>query len=321
MGGVTHKIGLADVNPWYPASGPSVVDEGEDHMAVVHHRYATVDGHQLFYREAGDPGAPAIVLLHGFPTSSHMFRHLIPVLAHDYHVIAPDHLGFGLSDAPAADVYDYTFDNLADLTAGLLDHLGVGRYALYVQDYGAPIGWRLALSRPDAITAIVSQNGNAYDAGFVDDFWKTIWAYHQAPGPDTEEPVRGFLSLEATRWQYVTGVSDETLVDPEAWLHDYALLSRPGNDEVQLALFRDYATNPPLYPAVQAYFRASNVPLLATWGRGDEIFGPAGAEAFAADLPYAEIHLLDGGHFLLESALDEVATLILKFLGRQRSLN
>jgi len=290
-------------------------------MAVVHHRYATVHGHQLFYREAGDPGAPTIVLLHGFPTSSHMFRHLIPLLANDYHVIAPDHLGFGLSDAPAAKLYDYTFDNLAKLTAGLLGHLGISRYALYVQDYGAPIGWRLALSRPETVTAIISQNGNAYDAGFVDDFWKTIWAYHQAPGPDTEEPVRGFLSLEATRWQYVTGVPDESLVDPEAWLHDYALLSRPGNDEIQLALFRDYATNPPLYPAVQAYFRARNVPLLAAWGRGDEIFGPAGAEAFAADLPYAEIHLLEGGHFLLESALDEVATLILKFLGRQRTLN
>lgn len=286
-------------------------------MTVVHHRYATVHGHQLFYREAGDVEAPTILLLHGFPTSSHMFRHLIPLLAANYHVIAPDHLGFGLSDAPSAGAFDYTFDALTKLTAGLLDHLGVKRYALYVQDYGAPIGWRLALSRPDAVSAIVSQNGNAYEAGFVDDFWKTIWAYHQAPGPDTEEPVRGFLSLDATRWQYVTGVPDETLVDPEAWHHDFALLSRPGNDEIQLALFRDYATNPPLYPAVQAYFRSSNVPLLAAWGRGDEIFGPAGAEAFAADLPYAEIHLLDGGHFLLESALDEVGALILKFLGQQ----
>jgi pimeloyl-ACP methyl ester carboxylesterase len=200
------------------------------------------------------------------------------------------------------------------LTAGLLDQLGVSRYALYVQDYGAPIGWRLALWRPDAISAIISQNGNAYDAGFVEDFWKVIWAFHRTPGAETEEPVRAFLSLEATRWQYVTGVSDETLIDPEVWHHDYALLSRPGNDAIQLALFRDYASNPPLYPAVQEYFRASLVPLLALWGRGDEIFGPAGAEAFAADLPNAGIHLLDGGHFLLESALDEVVALILNFL-------
>ncbi|MGH3642720.1 MAG: alpha/beta fold hydrolase [Mycobacterium sp.] len=286
-------------------------------MAVVHHRYATVDGHRLFYREAGDADAPVIVLLHGFPTSSHMFRHLIPALAHDYHVIAPDHLGFGLSDAPSADDFAYTFDALTQLTAGLLENLGIGSYALYVQDYGAPIGWRLALSRPDAVSAIVSQNGNAYDAGFVEGFWKTIWAYHQAPSAETEAPVRAFLTLEATRWQYVTGVPDETLVDPDAWLHDYALLSRPGNDEIQLALFRDYATNPPMYPAVQEYFRSTNVPLLAVWGRGDEIFGPAGAEAFAADLPDAEIHLLEGGHFLLESAVDEVTALILKFLSHQ----
>jgi pimeloyl-ACP methyl ester carboxylesterase len=286
-------------------------------MAVVHHRYGTVDGHRLFYREAGEADAPVIVLLHGFPTSSHMFRHLIPALANDYRVIAPDHLGFGLSDAPPADEFAYTFDALTRLTAGLLETLGIGRYALYVHDYGAPIGWRLALARPDAVSAIISQSGNAYDVGFVEGFWKTIWAYHRSPGVETEAPVRAFLTLEATRWQYVTGVSDVTLVDPEAWQHDYALLSRPGNDEIQLALFGDYASNPPMYPAVHEYFRASNVALLAVWGRGDEIFGPAGAEAFAADLPDAEIHLLEGGHFLLESAVDEVSALIVKFLSHQ----
>jgi pimeloyl-ACP methyl ester carboxylesterase len=294
----------------------SGLDQQETLMAVVHHRYATVDGRRLFYREAGDVDAPAVVLLHGFPTSSHMFRHLIPALASDYHVIAPDHLGFGLSDAPPADEFGYTFNALTDLTAGLLNGLGIDRYALYVQDYGAPIGWRLALSRPEAITGIVSQNGNAYHAGFVEGFWKTIWDYHETPSEETEAPVRAFLTLDATRWQYVTGVTDETLVDPEAWHHDYALLSRPGNDEIQLALFRDYASNPPMYPSVHRYFRSSNVPLLAVWGRGDEIFGPAGAEAFASDLPDAEIHLLDGGHFLLESALDDVAALITDFLGR-----
>ncbi|CDO90933.1 alpha/beta hydrolase [Mycobacterium triplex] len=283
-------------------------------MPAVHHRYATVDGHRLFYREAGDAKKPALVLLHGFPTSSYMFRQLIPALADRYHVIAPDHLGFGLSDAPGVEEFDYTFEALTDLTAGLLGGLGVQRYAMYVQDYGAPIGWRLALRDPSAITAIISQNGNGYDAGFVEKFWKVVRAYQSDPSAETEAPVRQFLSLKATRWQYLTGVADETLVDPECWHHDFALLSRPGNDLVQLKLFRDYATNAPMYPRVHEYFRASRVPLLAVWGRGDEIFGPAGAEAFADDLPGAQIHLLDGGHFLLESALDEVAGLIRDFL-------
>jgi pimeloyl-ACP methyl ester carboxylesterase len=292
------------------------VFEKESLMATVHHRYATIDGHRLFYREAGDAAAPTLVLLHGFPTSSYMFRHLIPALADEYHVVAPDHLGFGLSDAPPVDEFDYTFDGLTASTAGLLRNLGVERYAMYVQDYGAPIGWRLALGDPSAITAIISQNGNAYDAGFVESFWKTVWDYQTAPTGEAEAAVRKFFTLEATQWQYVTGVQDQTLVDPGSWYHDFALLSRPGNDEVQLALFRDYATNSPLYPRVQQYFRERRVPLLAVWGRGDEIFGPAGAEAFAADLPYADIHLLDGGHFLLESALDEVTGLIRKFLAR-----
>lgn len=284
-------------------------------MPNVHHRYSTVDGHQLFYREAGDAGAPTIVLLHGFPTSSFMFRNLIPALADRYHVVAPDHLGFGLSDAPSVEDFDYTFDALTDLTAGLLRSLGVDRYAMYVQDYGAPIGWRLALRDPAAVTAIVTQNGNGYDAGFVPSFWKVMWAYQREPAdPGNLGAVRQFLSLDATRWQYLTGVADETLVDPECWHHDYGLLSRPGNDLVQLQLFRDYATNAPLYPRLHEYFRASGVPLLAVWGRGDEIFGPAGAEAFADDLPDAEIHLLDGGHFLLESALDEAAELVRNFL-------
>ena len=286
-------------------------------MPTIHHRYATVDGHRLFFREAGPREAPTIVLLHGFPTSSHMFRQLIPCLAENYHVIAPDMLGFGLSDAPTVDEFDYTFDNLAVLTARLLESIGVARYAIYVQDYGAPIGWRLALADPSAITAVISQNGNAYDAGFVESFWKTVWAYQDEQTPETEAPLRGFLGLDATRWQYLTGVTDETLVDPETWHHDVALMSRPGNDEIQLALFRDYATNSPLYPKVHEYFRTSGVPLLAVWGRGDEIFGPDGATAFAHDLPDAEIHLLEGGHFLLESALDEVAGRIVDFLSRR----
>ncbi|MFB9831725.1 alpha/beta fold hydrolase [Actinoallomurus acaciae] len=285
-------------------------------MTTVHHCYATVQGRRLFYREAGPADAPVLVLLHGFPTSSFMFRGLIPALADRYHVIAPDHLGFGLSDAPAAEEFDYTFDALTDLTAGLLAHLGVTRYAMYVQDYGAPIGWRLALRDPEAITAIVSQNGNGYDAGFVEDFWRTVWAYQAEQTAETEAAIRQALTLDVTRWQYVTGVADETLVSPDTWHHDYALLSRPGNDRVQLALFLDYATNPPLYPGLHEYFRRTQVPMLAVWGEGDEIFGPDGARAFAEDLPDAEIHLLPGGHFLLESALDQVAELIRDFLGR-----
>jgi pimeloyl-ACP methyl ester carboxylesterase len=285
-------------------------------MPTVHHRYLSVDGHQLFFREAGDPQAPALVLLHGFPTSSYMFRGLVPALADRYHVIAPDHLGFGLSDAPSVEQFDYTFDALTALTQGLLRALKIDRYAMYVQDYGAPIGWRLALADPAAITAIISQNGNAYDAGFVQSFWKVVTAYQTVQNAETEGAVRQFLTLDATRWQYVTGVPDETLVNPESWHHDYALISRPGNDEVQLKLFRDYASNSPLYPRVHEYFRSSKVPLLAVWGRGDEIFGPSGAQAFADDLPEAEIHLLDGGHFLLESALDEVTRLIRAFLAK-----
>jgi pimeloyl-ACP methyl ester carboxylesterase len=286
-------------------------------VSTVHHRYATVQGRTLFYREAGPADAPVFLLLHGFPTSSYMFRDLVPLLADRYHVIAPDHLGFGLSDAPPAGEFAYTFDALTDLTEGLLAHLGITRYAVYVQDYGAPIAWRLALRDPAAVTAIVSQNGNAHDEGFVEEFWRPVRAFWQEWTPETEAGVRGALTLEATRWQYVHGVPDETLVNPEAWHHDHALLSRPGNDEVQLALFRDYATNPPMYPRLHRYLRDSRVPVLAVWGRNDAIFGPAGAEAFARDAHEPEIHLLDGGHFLLESALGEVAALIRDFLDRR----
>jgi pimeloyl-ACP methyl ester carboxylesterase len=285
-------------------------------MTVVHHRYRTIDGQKLFYREAGTQDAPVLVLLHGFPTSSFMFRHLIPLLAEQYHIIAPDHLGFGLSDAPSADAFTYTFDALTDLTETLLTELGVSNYALYVQDYGAPIGWRLATRHPQNVTAIISQNGNAYDEGFVESFWTLVWNYQKEQNAETEKAIRFALSLDATKWQYLTGVPDETLVDPEAWDHDYALLSRPGNDKIQLNLFLDYATNPAMYPQVHEYFRATQVPLLAVWGKGDEIIGPAGAEAFSTDLPDAEVVLLEGGHFLLESAVDDVAALILDFLNR-----
>jgi pimeloyl-ACP methyl ester carboxylesterase len=285
-------------------------------MVAIHHRFADVDGHRIFYREAGPTDAPTIVLLHGFPTSSHMFRTLIPQLAEDYHVVAPDHLGFGLSDAPGVDEFDYSFDALARITSGLLSGLGITRYAIYVQDYGAPIGWRLALANRSAIMAIISQNGNAYEEGFVESFWTDVWAYAKDQNKDTEPAARFALTPEAIRWQYLHGVSDTTLVDPGTWEHDLALVSRPGNDLVQLRLFADYATNPPLYPAVHEYFRTSQVPLLAVWGERDEIFGPDGARAFAKDLPDARIELLPGGHFLLESHLDEATALIRDFLAR-----
>lgn len=282
----------------------------------VLHRYATVDGHRLFYREAGREEAPAIVLLHGFPTSSYMFRNLIERLADDYRVIAPDHLGFGYSDMPLISEFDYTFDALADLTRGLLDQLGLSRYAIYVQDYGAPIGWRLALNRPGSITAIVTQSGNGYDEGFVEDFWATVWDYQRAQTAESEAAIRTALDVEAIKWQYLTGAPDEAVVSPDTWTLDNALLSRPGNDEIQLKLFRDYATNAPMYPALHEYLRSSGVPVLAVWGRNDPIFGPDGARAFERDARNAEIHLLDGGHFLLETAGEHVAALIKAFLRR-----
>ena len=286
-------------------------------MVTVHHRHATVGGRRVFYREAGDADSPVIVLLHGFPTSSFMFRNLIPELADRYRVIAPDFLGFGYSDAPSTDEFDYTFDALADHTAGLLSQLGVTRYAIYVQDYGAPVGWRLALRDPSAVTAIVTQNGNGYDAGFVDSGWQPVWAYQREQTPETAAALRQFLTFEATRNQYLAGVPDPSVVSPDTWHHDYALLSRPGNDAVQLKLFLDYASNPKLYPRLHEYLRTSGVPLLAVWGDGDPFFGPDGARAFAEHAVDPEIHLLEGGHFLLESALPEVTTLIRDFLARR----
>lgn len=286
-------------------------------MLEVHHRYATVRGRQVFYREAGALDAPVIVLLHGFPTSSFMFRNLIPALADRYRVIAPDYLGFGYSDAPTVDEFDYTFDALADHVADLLTQLGVSRYAIYVQDYGAPVGWRLALRDPEAITAVITQNGNGYDAGFVADGWQPAWDYQREQTPETESALRQILTFETTKMQYVAGVPDESVVSPDTWHHDYALLSRPGNDKIQLKLFLDYATNPKLYPALHDYLRASGVPLLAVWGDKDPFFGPDGARAFAEDAVDAEIHLRDGGHFLLESDFTAVTDLIRDFLARR----
>ena len=285
-------------------------------MPTIYHRYAAVEGRQLFYRDAGPPNAPVVVLLHGFPASSFMFRNLIPLLAEQYHVIAPDHLGFGFSDAPPAEEFSYTFDALASLTTGLLSQLGATRYAMFVHDYGAPIGWRLALADPAAVAAIVTQNGNGYEEGFTDTFWKPVRDYWQERNPRTEAAIREALTLDAIRWQYLHGVPDESVVSPDTWQHDFAQVSRPGNDQIQLSLFADYANNIPLYHYLHAYLRDSRVPVLAVWGRNDEIFGPDGARAFATDAHRAEIHLIDGGHFLLESQLDTAADYIRQFLDR-----
>lgn len=279
------------------------------------YRYADINGQRVFYREAGHADAPVLVLLHGFPTSSHMFRELIPRLADRYRVIAPDHVGFGHSAAPSVEEFDYTFDALTDITLGLLDHLGVRRHALYIQDYGAPIGLKIASRHPERVTAIVTQSGNAYTEGFTP-FWEPLFAYATNPGPDTEPAVRALLTPDATRWQYTHGVKDPSRISPDTWAHDQALLDRPGNAEVQLALFRDYRHNLDAYPAFQRYFRETRVPLLAVWGRHDEIFGPDGALAYRRDLPDAEVHLLDAGHFALEDQLDTITGYIRGFLGR-----
>jgi pimeloyl-ACP methyl ester carboxylesterase len=282
---------------------------------ITHHRFAEIAGRQIFYREAGATSAPTIVLLHGTPASSHMYRNLIPALADRYHVIAPDYPGFGHSDRPSVDEFDYTFDTLADHVDALLDRLGLTRYALYVQDYGAPVGWRLALRHPERIAAIVSQNGNAYVEGFVGDAMEPLFAYGRDRSDANAEVLRGLISVDGLKWQYTHGVSDPTVVDPDAWLNAHAAVARDADSvAIQLELFADYITNVELYPRVHEYFRTSQVPLLAVWGRNDEIFGPAGALAFGHDLPQAQIDLLDGGHFLLESRLDAVVALIRPFL-------
>ncbi|GGK64361.1 alpha/beta fold hydrolase [Nocardia camponoti] len=280
------------------------------------HNYVEIQGHSLFYREAGDPANPTVVLLHGFPTSSAMFAKLIPELAADYHVIAPDHLGFGQSAMPSVDEFDYTFDALTDLTVELLDTLGVDTFALYIQDYGAPIGLRIASRFPERVTALITQSGNAYLDGFTP-FWEPLFA-HATDRVAHEPEVRKLLELDATKWQYTHGVPADriALVSPDRWTLDQAYLDRPGNNEIQLQLFFDYKNNLDGYPTFQKYFAEYQPPTLITWGEHDEIFAADGARAYLRDLPDAELHLLDAGHFALETHGDEIATLIRDFLQR-----
>jgi pimeloyl-ACP methyl ester carboxylesterase len=280
---------------------------------MIHYHYATIDGHKIFYREAGAKDAPALLLLHGFPTSSHMFRNLIPLLADRYHVIAPDLPGFGFSQSPSWEDFRYSFENLAKVIDRFTEEICLDRYAIYIFDYGAPVGLRLALAHPERITAIISQNGNAYEEG-LSQGWNPIQKYWKDPTPANRAALKDFLTPEATKSQYLHGVADETLVAPEAYELDSALLARQGNEEIQLDLFLDYASNVALYPKFRAYFRTHHPPLLAVWGKNDPFFLPQGAEAFRRDNPDAEVHLVDTGHFALETHASEIAGTILTFL-------
>jgi pimeloyl-ACP methyl ester carboxylesterase len=283
----------------------------------IAHRTVKVRDLDVFYREAGPKDAPALLLLHGFPTSSQMFRNLIPSLADCCRLLAPDYPGFGHSSMPPREEFAYTFDNLAAVVEEFTKILGLSKYALYVQDYGAPVGYRLACRHPDRVTAIVVQNGNAYDEGLDNDFWKPLKAYWQNPtSPEKRNALRAFLNVEATRWQYTHGVPHPEFVAPDGWTTDQYLLDRKGNDEIQLDLFLSYGSNPPLYPQWQEYFRRYQPPMLIVWGRNDQIFPAAGAEPYKRDLEKLEFHLLDAGHFALESEGDLIARLMRDFLGR-----
>ncbi len=300
-----------------PAAGTVAHSTGD---GAVRHRTVNVDGVDIFYREAGPRDAPAILLLHGFPSSSHMFRNLIPALADRWRVVAPDYPGFGFSGYPARDAYHYSFASFAATMAKFTDAVGLGRYAIYIQDYGAPVGLRLALLQPDRVGAVVAQNGNAYEQG-LSGGWEPIKAYWRNPSAENRNLMRGWLDAPGVRLQYVAGVPDEQieLFSPESWTLDWTLLGRPGNIDLQLDLFYNYRTNVELYPAFHAFFRQRRPAMLIPWGRFDPFFTVAGAQAYLGDLPDAELHLLDAGHFALESHGGTIAALTRDFLARKLS--
>ena len=277
------------------------------------YKYATIGGRKIFYREAGSKDAPTIVLLHGFPTSSHMFRDLIPLLAGRFHLVAPDFPGFGQSDMPEREAYDYTFTNIANTISGFIENIGAKKFAIYIFDYGSPVGLRVALQMPDRISAIISQNGNAYEEG-LSSGWDPIRAYWQDASLANRDALRMFLKPETTTFQYTHGVPDPSVVSPDGRSLDDFYLARPNADEVQLDLLKDYASNVALYPHFQEYFRKYQPPLLAVWGKNDPFFLPAGAEAFKRDIPKAQVHFYDTGHFALETHAAEIATMIRDFL-------
>lgn len=281
----------------------------------VQFKSAEIDGLNIAYREAGNPDNPTVLLLHGFPTSSHMFRNLIPELAEDYHVIAPDYPGFGASDMPDAAAYEYSFANTAAMMTELLDQKGVDKYSVYLMDYGAPVGFRMFASDPERVSGFIIQNGNAYEEG-LRDFWDPIKAYWDDPSADNGDALRGFLTLDATKWQFTHGVQDPSTISPDNFWNVQYLLDRPGNQEVQLEMFLDYGTNVGEYPKWQALFREYQPPALLMWGKNDVIFPEDGAHPYKADLVDLEFHILDTGHFALEEYGDEIAAEMKEFLGR-----
>ena len=293
---------------------PTAILAGESPFSVALNT-TEIDGLTIAYREAGDPENPTLLLLHGFPTSSHMFRNLIPELADSYHVIAPDYPGFGASDMPDAANYDYSFANTAEIVTKLIDSKGVEDYSVYLMDYGAPVGFRMFAEHPERVTGFIIQNGNAYDEG-LREFWDPIKAYWSEPSVANGDALRAFLTLDATKWQFTHGVGDVSKVSPDNFWHVQYLLDRPGNQEVQLEMFLDYDTNVPEYPKWQALFREHQPPALIVWGKNDYIFPAEGAHPYKADLKDVEFHLLDTGHFALEEYGSEIASEIRDFLQR-----
>ena len=292
-----------------------------DENLVVKHKTIKIDGLEIFYREAGPKDAPTLLLLHGFPTSSHMFRNLIPALADKYHVVAPDYPGFGNSSAPSVKEFDYTFDNLANTIGKFIEVVGLKKYSMYLMDYGAPVGFRLAVKHPERVESLIVQNGNAYDEGLDNDFWKPIKAYWKDRSEEQGNKLRTFMTLDATKWQYTHGVRNVETISPDNWGHVQPLLDRAGNQEIQLALFFSYGSNPPLYPQWQAYLRKYQPPSLIVWGKNDQIFPAAGAEPYKRDLKNLEFHLIDTGHFALEEDGIVIAQTIRAFLGKSTSTN
>ena len=288
----------------------------EPDSSQVKYQTVQIEGLDIFYREAGPADAPTLLLLHGFPTSSHMFRNLIPALSDQYHVIAPDYPGFGYSSAPSVENFEYTFDNLARIMEKFTRQLQLNKYSLYLMDYGAPIGFRLAVQHPERIETLIIQNGNAYEEGLDNPFWEPVKVYWKERTSTQGNQLRSLLTLDATKWQYTTGVRDVKAISPDTWGHVQPLLDRPGNQEIQLALFYSYGSNPPLYPQWQEYLRKYQPPTLIVWGKNDQIFPAAGAYPYKRDLNKLEFHLLDTGHFALEEEGTTIARLMRKFLSQ-----
>ena len=319
-----------------PTPGSVIAAEADGQRPTVYHRTMEIEGLDIFYREAGDPSKPTVLLLHGFPTSSHMFRNLIPALGDEFHVIAPDYPGYGNSSMPTVDEFDYTFDHLADIVDTLVGRLGIDRYSLYLMDYGAPVGFRLAVRHPERVDALIVQNGNAYDEGLDNNFWEPIKAYwtdrdavnqgldndfwknvkeaYKQPQMSNDDALRFLVTLGATQWQYTNGVRNTDVISPDNWHVTQRLLDRPGNEAIQLQLFYDYGSNPPRYPSWQEYLRTYQPPTLIVWGQNDEIFPAEGAYPYTRDLKTLEFHLFDTGHFALEEDGDRIAHLMRQFL-------